>query len=267
MFWDEVVDLREREGEYGSVLVIVPAWNEAGTVGDVVGRVRGVLPEATVLVVDDGSTDATAHAAMSAGARVTRLPYNVGIGGAVQAGCLYAVENDFDVVVRLDGDGQHLPEEIPVLLRTMRREWADVVIGTRFASGGGYRAPLARRVGIWLFGRLVSWICGQRLTDTTSGFRAAGRLAVAHMAQMHASDYPEIESLITLYKGGYKIVEVPVRMNERASGDSSIGVGRAFYYVAKVLLAVLVDVMAAPRCTRLEMLRERRVTRRERRGG
>jgi len=263
----EGVRLTRERDKYRSVLVIIPAWNEAGTIRDIVRRVRRRLPGAAVLVIDDGSSDRTGQAARSAGAQVARMPYNLGIGGAVQAGYRYAMRRNFEIVIRLDGDGQHLPEEIPVLLETMDREWADVVVGSRFVAGTGYHAPLARRLGMRLFAWLASSICGQRLTDTTSGFRAARRLAVAHMAQMHASDYPEIESLVTLFRSGFGIAEAPVRMNERAAGNSSIGVVQAFYYVAKVLLAVLVTVLAAPRCTRMEMLQRRRIAERERPGG
>lgn len=237
------------------VLVILPAWNEARAVADVVRRVRAGLPDVAVLVVDDGSLDATAAAALAAGARVIRLPYNLGIGGAVQCGFLYALEHRFDVVVRLDSDGQHPPEAIPDLLAALREQNADLVVGSRFLGEDGYRPALARRLGIRLFARLLSCICGQRLTDTTSGFRAANALAVAHMARMHACDYPEIESLITLHKAGYRIAETPVRMQQRTAGNSSISTARAVYYTVKVLLAVLVDVLAAPHCTRDEMAR------------
>ena len=200
------------------VIVIIPAMNEAASVGQVVRGVLRVLPDAAVLVVDDGSTDRTAAEGEAAGALVVRLPYNLGIGGAVQTGFRYALAEGFDVAVQVDGDGQHLPEEIPKLLRTMESENADLVVGSRFIEESGYRPSFARRIGIRLFAALLGCICGRRLTDTTSGFRAAGRLAIAHLSEMYACDYPEVESLVTLHRSGFKIVEVPVHMVARAEG-------------------------------------------------
>jgi glycosyltransferase involved in cell wall biosynthesis len=235
------------------VIIIIPAMNEASSVGQVVRGALRVLPGAAVLVVDDGSTDRTAAEGEAAGALVVRLPYNLGIGGAVQTGLRYALAEGFDVAVQVDGDGQHLPEEIPKLLRTMESENADLVVGSRFIEESGYRPSFARRIGIRLFAVLLGCICGRRLTDTTSGFRAAGRLAIAHLAEMYACDYPEVESLVTLHRSGFKIVEAPVHMAARAEGSSSIGAVRALYYMLKVVLAVLVDVAAKPIFTRREI--------------
>ncbi len=235
------------------VIVIIPAMNEASSVGQVVRGALRVLPEAAVLVVDDGSTDRTAAEGEAAGALVVRLPYNLGIGGAVQTGLRYALAEGFDVAVQVDGDGQHLPEEIPKLLRTMESENADLVVGSRFIEESGYRPSFARGIGIRLFAALLGCLCGRRLTDTTSGFRAAGRLAIAHLSEMYACDYPEVESLVTLHRAGFKIVEVPVHMVARAEGASSIGAVRGFYYMLKVVLAVLVDVVAKPVFTRREI--------------
>jgi hypothetical protein len=235
------------------VLVIVPARNEARSVGPVVRGVLGVLPDATVLVVDDGSTDRTAGEAKAAGAEVVRLPYNLGIGGAVQTGFHYALANGFQVAIQVDGDGQHLPEEIPKLLSVMEREGADLVVGSRFLEDGGYRPTFARRFGIGLFAGLLTLLCRQRVTDTTSGFRAANRLAVAHLSETYACDYPEVESLVTLHRAGFRIAEVPARMAPRTEGASSIGSVRGFYYMLKVVLAVVVDALAKPVFTRREL--------------
>jgi glycosyltransferase involved in cell wall biosynthesis len=235
------------------VIIIIPAMNEASSVGQVVRGALRVLPAAVALVVDDGSTDRTTAEGEAAGALVVRLPYNLGIGGAVQTGFRYALEKGFDVAVQVDGDGQHLPEEIPKLLRTMESENADLVVGSRFIEESGYRPSFARRIGIRLFAALLGCICGRRLTDTTSGFRAAGRLAIAHLSEMYACDYPEVESLVTLHRAGFKIVEVPVHMVARAEGSSSIGAIQGFYYMLKVVLAVLVDVVAKPIFTRQEI--------------
>ena len=235
------------------ILVIIPAWNEAGSVGAVVRRVLQVLPEATALVVDDGSTDTTAAEADDAGATVVRLPYNLGIGGAVQTGFQYALARGFDVALQVDADGQHPPEEIPKLLDALARGDTDLILGSRFVEDTGYRAPLGRRLGIWLFARLLSLLCGQRLTDTTSGFRAANLPAIAHLAEMYACDYPEVESLVTLHRAGFKVAEVPVRMAARSGGKSSIDPVRGLYYIVKVILAALVDAVAKPIFTRQEV--------------
>jgi len=237
------------------LLVVIPAWNEAASIGSVVAAVRRELPEAVTLVVNDGSTDDTSAEARRAGARVMDLPDNLGIGGAVQAGYLYAVREGFEVVARIDGDGQHPPSEILKVLAPVLEGRADLAIGSRFLEAGDYRPSRARRAGIRLFAWLLSRICGQRLTDTTSGFRVSGRLATAHMADRLPCDYPEVESLISLRRAGYTLCEVPVEMADRAEGISSIGWTRAVYYVLKVLLAVAVDLCAKPHGSREEMAR------------
>lgn len=234
------------------MIAIIPALNEAATVGPVVRGVLRQAPGMTVLVVDDGSTDATAAVAEAAGARVVRLPYNLGIGGAVQTGFRYALQHGYDLALQVDGDGQHPPEEIPRLIEALDRTGADVVVGSRFIEPSGYRASPARRAGIWLFARLLSLLCRQRLTDTTSGFRVANRLAIRHLAEAYACDYPEVESLVTLHRAGFRVAETPVRMAPRAGGVSSIGPLRAIYYTVKVILAVLVDAVARPEFTRQE---------------
>jgi hypothetical protein len=242
------------------VLVIVPAYNEGRSVGDVVRRVRSAVPEAVVLVVDDGSIDATAAAASDAGATVIRLPYNLGIGGAVQTGFRYAARHGFDTAIQVDADGQHPPEEVPRLLKAMDGDRADLVVGSRFIEESGYRAPFPRNFGIWLFSKLLSALCGQRLTDTTSGFRAAGRAAILNLAQTYACDYPEVESLITLKKAGFSIREAPVRMSPRTEGRSSINLVKGVYYIVKVVLAVLVDALADPRWTKEEVVAANRTS-------
>jgi glycosyltransferase involved in cell wall biosynthesis len=241
----------------GRLLVIIPAWNESTCVGPVVARTRRALPGATVLVVDDGSDDATEREALAAGAIVARLPYNLGIGGAVQTGLRYAARHAYDLAVQVDGDGQHPPEGIPRLIDALDRTGADVVIGSRFLGEGDYKASLARRLGIRLFAGVLSALCGQSLTDTTSGFRCANRTAIEHLAEVYACDYPEVESIISLHKAGFRIAETPVRMAPRAGGVSSINPLRAAYYTVKVLLAVLVDAVAAPRHSRAAILKRR----------
>jgi glycosyltransferase involved in cell wall biosynthesis len=223
-------------------LAIVPAFNEAASIADVVTEIRDVDPEIEVLVVDDGSLDATAVVASAAGARVIRLPLNLGIGGAVQAGYLYAYERGFDIAVQIDGDGQHDAQELARLLQPILRGDADLAIGTRFAGPRTYRAPLARRIGISLFAGLVSLRVRQRMTDTTSGFRAVNRRGIRLFAADYPHDYPEVESVVTAARGDLRIAEVPVQMRQRSGGTSSITTLRSFYYVVKVLLALFVGL-------------------------
>ena len=224
------------------LLAIVPAYNEAASIAEVVSEIRDVDPEIEVLVVDDGSNDATAETAEAAGARVLRLPLNLGIGGAVQAGFLYAYEHGFDLAVQIDGDGQHDARELPRLLEPILAQTSDFAIGTRFAGESSYRSPLARRIGIGLFARLVSLRVRQRMTDTTSGFRAVNRRGIRLFAADYPHDYPEVESVVTAARGDLRVCEVPVVMRQRAAGQSSITAFRSFYYVVKVLLALFVGL-------------------------
>jgi len=224
------------------IVAVVPAFDEEGAVGAVVGEIHAFDPAIDVVVVDDGSSDATAASATAAGAAVVRLPFNLGIGAAVQTGFRYALEHDYDVAVRLDGDGQHDPSQLPKLLAPLERDEADVVTGSRFRDddGEGYRPPLGRRIGISWFARLVSLLSGQRVTDTTSGFQALNRRGIALFASDYPSDYPEVEATVLLLKHRLRLVEVPVRMREREHGSSSITFLRSLYYAIKVTLALLV---------------------------
>ncbi len=220
----------------------MPAYNEEASIGEVVFEVRDSDPSFEVLVVDDGSTDATAACAEEAGARVLRLPLNLGIGGAVQAGYMYALERGFDVAVQVDGDGQHDARELGRLLEPVLAGRADMTIGTRFSGPSAYRAPLTRRVGISLFAALVSLRVRRRMTDTTSGFRAVNRRGIRLFAVDYPHDYPEVEAVVTAARGNLRVCEVPVLMRPRAAGNSSITAFRSFYYVVKVLLALFVGL-------------------------
>ncbi|HET9242305.1 MAG TPA: glycosyltransferase family 2 protein [Gaiella sp.] len=223
------------------IVAVVPAYDEEDAIAAVVDELKAFDPEIDVVVVDDGSADGTAAAAAAAGAAVVRLPFNLGIGAAVQTGFRYALEQGYDVAVRLDGDGQHDPAELPKLLAPLERGEADVVTGSRFREEeDGYRPPLARRLGITWFARLVSLLSRQRVTDTTSGFQALNRSGIALFARDYPSDYPEVEATVLVLKHRLRLVEVPVRMREREHGSSSITLVRSFYYAIKVTLALLV---------------------------
>jgi glycosyltransferase involved in cell wall biosynthesis len=223
-------------------LAIVPALNEAGSIEAVIREIRAQDPEFEVLVVDDGSTDGTSAVATAAGAHVVTLPFNVGIGGAVQTGYQYALEHGFDIAIQVDGDGQHDPSEIASVLQPVLDGRADLAVGTRFAKGGGYRGTPVRRVGIRIFAAIVSLMVGQRVSDTTSGFRAVNRKALRLFAAEYPHDYPEVESIVLLSRHGLRMVEVPVQMRVRETGNSSITTLRAAYYMIKVLLALFIGL-------------------------
>ena len=223
-------------------IAVVPARNEEANVAAVVRGIRAFDAEFDVVVIDDGSEDRTAAAARDAGAHVVRLPFNLGIGGAVQTGFRYALEHGFDVAVRLDGDNQHDPEELAGLLEPVLAGEADIVVGSRFLGSGEYRPPFARRIGIRLFARVVSLLVRQRVTDTTSGFQALNRRGIALFAADLPHDYPEVEATVMVFKHRLRLKEVPVRMRERAEGSSSITALRSIYYVVKVLLALFVGL-------------------------
>jgi len=224
------------------IVAIVPALNEAGVIGRVVDEIREADARIEVVVVDDASTDDTAGIARARGATVLQLPFNVGIGGAVQTGFKYALEQGYDLAVRLDGDGQHDAREIPRLLEPVERGEADLVIGSRFVEGkGSYRPPFARRMGIRVFARLVSVLGGQRVTDTTSGFVALDRVGIELFARDYPHDYPEVEGTLVALRSGLRLAQVQVEMRVRESGASSITFVRSVYYIVKVLLALLVS--------------------------
>ena len=223
-------------------LAIVPALNEEATIGRVIDEIRAFDDGFEIVVVDDGSADRTADVARGRGAHVLRLPFNLGIGGAVQAGYRFAHDRGFDLAVQVDGDGQHDPAQLPAILDPVLAGEADMVVGSRFASGGGYRAPLLRRLGIAIFARTVSWVVGQRVTDTTSGFRAVNSQGIALFANDYPHDYPEVEATILAHKHRLRLREVPVGMRVRGGGRSSITPFRSVYYMAKVLLAIFVGL-------------------------
>jgi glycosyltransferase involved in cell wall biosynthesis len=205
-------------------------------------------PDFDVLVIDDGSTDWTAPRARQAGARVLTLPFNLGIGGAVQAGYLWALEREYEIAVQVDGDGQHDPRFIPVLLEHLRaRPEVNMVTGSRFLVGSddGFRSSGPRRAGIGLFARIVSAITGQRVTDPTSGFRMTNRRGIELFARDYPHDYPEVEAILLMHAHRLRSCEIPVRMRPRTSGVSAISSTQPAYYMIKVLLAVFVGLFRA----------------------
>ena len=224
-------------------IAIVPAYNEEVSVGRVIDEIRAFDPGFDIVVVDDGSVDRTAGVAADRGAHVVRLPFNLGIGGAMQTGYRFALDHGYDLAVQIDGDGQHDPHELPKILRPVLDGDADLVVGSRFAGEDGtFRSSATRRVGIRIFARIVSAVVGQRVTDTTSGFRVVNRRGIVLFAADYPHDYPEVEATIMCVKHKLRLTEVPVRMRERSGGRSSITAFRSVYYMAKVLLAIFVGL-------------------------
>jgi glycosyltransferase involved in cell wall biosynthesis len=224
-------------------LVIVPAYNEEESLPGVIQDLRNHLPDVDILVVDDGSRDRTVHAAREAGVLIVSLPFNLGIGGAMQTGYVYAWQHGYDIAVQFDADGQHMAEEIHTLLDVIGSGRADIVVGSRFLSPGEYRPSVFRMIGIWIFSTTLSAILGMKVTDTTSGFRVANRKVIKFFAERYPEDYPEVESLVLLHRSGMTIEEVSVRMRGRTGGRSSITPIRSVYYMIKVLLAVFIDLL------------------------
>jgi glycosyltransferase involved in cell wall biosynthesis len=226
-------------------LAIVPALNEVDAISSTVEEILQWAPGFDVLVVDDGSTDGTAAAAAAAGAKVVRLPFNLGIGGAMQAGYVYAAENGYEVAVQIDGDGQHDARHVAELLEHMRTHpEIDMVVGSRFLSSeeAGFRSSASRRVGIRIFAALLSRITGQLVTDPTSGFRMTNRTGIKLFAGDYPHDYPEVEAILLVHAHRLRSCEVPVRMRARTSGVSAISSTQPLYYMVKVLLAVFVGL-------------------------
>ena len=227
-------------------LAIVPAYNEAEAIETVISELRAFDPDLEIVVIDDGSSDGTGTRAAKTGAQVVNLPFNLGIGGAMQTGYQYARNRGFDLAIQVDGDGQHDPREIASLIEPILVGDADMAVGTRFAGGRRYQPPFARRVGIRLFARVVSLIVRQRVTDTTSGFRAVNRRGIALFASDYPHDYPEVETTVLVHQHRLRMVEVPVNMRTRAVGRSSITLFQSIYYTIKVSLALFVGLFRRP---------------------
>ena len=223
-------------------LAVVPAYNESSTIGEVVRSLHEHAPRYDVLVIDDGSTDDTGAAARAVGARTIRHPFNLGIGGAVQSGFTFAKENGYDYMVQVDGDGQHDPGELAKLETAMELDpGLDMICGSRFIDEDyRYPAPISRRTGIHIFAFVLTRLVGQPISDPTSGFRLFNRRAIALFARDYPHDYPEVEAVLVLHHHRLRMREVPVRMNVRGGGVSSIRSGKSAYYMIKVLLALFV---------------------------
>lgn len=229
-------------------LVMIPALNEADSIEAVIAKIRQHVPWADIAVLNDGSSDATGAIAEAHGAIVLHLPYNVGIGAAVQTGFLFAYRNGYDAAIQTDGDGQHPPHEIPRLIEALQAGAGDVVIGSRYLEDRGYQTPWNRRTGIIILSALISAVTKMPCSDPTSGFRASGRRAIALCARLYPHDYPEPEAIVLLRRAGLRVAEIPVTMQARQGGKSSITPLKSGTYMAKVILAILIGMLRrAPR--------------------
>ena len=222
-------------------IVIIPAYNEEKNLPKVIRELNEYDPFLNIVVVDDGSIDNTAQVARKLQTNVLELPFNLGIGGAVQTGLKYAYKNGFDIAIQVDADGQHIPSEIDKLLGGIRDGY-DVVIGSRFIKDSDYRSSMMRSIGIKIISLVNSLILKKRITDNTSGFRAFNRRAISFLSKNYPIDYPEPETIIILGRSGFRLKEVSVKMRQRMSGESSIGAIGSIYFMIKVLLAIFIDV-------------------------
>ena len=226
------------------ILVIVPAYNESGNVGRTIKEIHRNQPDMNIVVINDGSTDSTRQEAQAALVPVVSLPFNLGIGGAVQTGFVYAVDNGFDMALQIDGDGQHDPAFIQALIDPLLRDECDMVIGSRFIGPyQGYRSSFVRRIGIHFFASLISLLTGYKVTDSTSGFRAFNQKALRVFSRSYPTDFPEPESIVMAKRFGLRLTEVPVQMRKRLVGHSSIRYLITLYYMLKVTFAILLDLL------------------------
>lgn len=238
-------------------VVVIPAYNEEASIGALLAELRTHVPHLPVVVVCDGSRDRTAALAREGGATVLDLPCNLGVGGAVQAGFQYALSNGFAMAVRIDGDGQHPPSEIPQMLDTAERTSSDLVVGSRFSSAGMHTSTVFRYLGIKLLALFLSAICRKRLNDPTSGFWVVKRPLLHYFAHEYPVDYPEPEALALMRRLGYSFEEMPTTFRPRLAGCSTIGGWGTLYYALKVGFALLVDRVRVidPRYARMETVK------------
>lgn len=225
-------------------LVIIPAFNESDHIGRVLEDVRASMPEADILVVNDGSTDRTSEIARNAGAMVLDMPFNIGYGGAIQTGFRFAAEFNYDFVITIDGDAQHDPCSIKNLIQSAEQTGADVVIGSRFLEGN-YQMSLFRRMGVRLFSKIARWYTGIAFTDPTSGFQILNRKAFSYLAEgnNYPLDYPDANIIMAMHKMKFIVTESPVTMMEKPGGKSMHSGYRPFIYVMRMFLSILMVLL------------------------
>jgi len=222
-------------------LIIIPAYNEQDSIANTIREVQTCGLDVDYLVVNDCSKDHTLEILEKMGANYVNLPVNLGIGGGMQTGYLYAKEHGYDIAVQIDGDGQHDPTYLPSVIEPVARGKADLVVGSRFIEKRGFQSSAVRRMGIIFLSHLIRLLCGVKVLDVTSGMRAAGREVIERFAENYPQDYPEPEVILSCGLEGFRICEVPVVMRERGGGVSSINFMRSIYYMIKVSLALILS--------------------------
>ncbi len=225
-------------------LIIIPALNEEKTIAQVIGEATQCLPSADILVINDGSTDRTAEVARETKAMVIDLPFNLGYGAALQTGFRFADTHDYDTVITMDADGQHVPSSIESLIAVAGSESADVVIGSRFLEKG-YRPGFLRSVGIWLYSHIARLYTGAHVTDPTSGFQLLNRNAFSYLSRgdNYPLDYPDVNIIIALHRKKFRVVEAPVRMRNSADKKSMHSGMRPLFYIIKMALAIVMVLL------------------------
>lgn len=248
----KVLGMPESQAASHQTLIVIPAWNEAAVIGATLDELHDLDPTMDVLVVDDGSTDATADIARCASAIVLQLPFNLGVGGAMRTGFEYAHRFGYDQVIQVDADSQHDPTDIPRILQAL--ETADIVIGARFAGVGTYTAGFARRLAMKILAGVISGLAHTKLTDVTSGFRAANRRAIEQYRNHYPAEYlgDTVDSLVMAIRSGLSVTQVPVEMRPRLAGTPSTSPAKSAIYLARSLLALLIAL------TRRSASREKR---------
>lgn len=225
------------------IIVLIPAYNEEKSISSVISQIRYYAPEVDILVINDGSTDSTFEKAVEAGARVVNLPFNLGIGGAMQTGYIYAKYHNYDIAIQVDGDNQHDPSYIHKLIQPIINDTADMVIGSRYVEETVYKSTAIRRIGMVFFTILIKILTNKWIKDTTSGFRAVDKDIINLFASEYPVDYPEVDVLVKLFKKKFRVIELPVEMKARKTGKSSITPIRSIYYMIKVTLSLLIETV------------------------
>lgn len=223
------------------VLIIIPCYNEEKSIENVVSNILQNYPQYDYVIVNDGSTDATEQICRQKGYHYISLCTNLGIGGGIQTGYLYAAQNNYDITVQMDGDGQHNPAYIIKMIETMQSEKVDMVIGSRFLEKEGFQTSVSRRMGIRIINSVIRLCCGIKVTDSTSGQRVCSKEMTRFFSNYYAQDYPEPEAIVAAALNGYKVTECPVVMNPRSEGTSSINLMRSIYYMFKVTFAIILQ--------------------------